>query len=155
NRQMFGPGVKPRTHPGVIAGGATPGWPAVAHEGPEHWRRSLYIFVKRSIPFPLLEGFDAPSSSQSCERRIPTTVAPPALLLLNDDFSNEQAEALAARVLREAGPPPARQVERAYWLTLSRAPTDGQRQLGVAFLRTQRAYHIRTGVADPSQAALT
>jgi hypothetical protein len=155
NRQMFGRGVKPRAHPGVVAAGVGSGWPTVAKEGPEHWRRSVYIFLKRSVPFPLLEGFDAPGSAQSCARRIPTTVAPQALLLLNDAFSNEQAEAMAARVLREVGPVPARQVERAYWLALSRAPTATERQLGVTFLRGQRQRHREAGLAGPGRAALT
>jgi hypothetical protein len=154
NRQMFGPGVKPRAHPGVAAAVGS-GWPTVPKEGPEHWRRSVYIFLKRSAPFPLLEGFDAPVGTQSCARRIPTTVAPQALLLLNDEFSNEQAEALAARVLREAGPAPARQVERAYWLALSRPPTPPQRRLGVAFLSAQQQRHREAGLAGPGQAALT
>jgi hypothetical protein len=155
NRQMFGPGIKPRIHPGVIAADATPGWPPVPREGPEHWRRSIYVFVKRSIPFPLLEGFDTPSSTQSCERRIPTTVAPQALLLLNDEFSNEQAAAMAARVRHEAGPPPEKQVERAYWLALSRPPTDAQRHVGVTFLHLQQEFHRKSGGSDPAQAALT
>src|SRR5262249_3281025 len=155
NRRMFGPGVQPRVHPGVIASGATPSWPAVPREGPEHWRRSIYVFVKRSIPFPPLERFYKPSSTQSCERRVRTTVAPQALLLLNDEFSNEQAAALAARVLREAGPQPEQQVERAYWLTLSRPPTAAQLRLGVAFLFAQQGFHQRARRSDPVRAALT
>jgi hypothetical protein len=153
NRQMFGPGVKPRVPPGVLAAAAVT-WPPIAREGPEHWRRSVYIFLKRSAPFPLLECFDAPVGTGSCARRVPTTVAPQALLLLNDAFSNEQAEALAARVLREAGPAPARQVERAYWLTLSRPPTPAQCRLGVTFLCAQEQRHREAGLAGPGQAAL-
>jgi hypothetical protein len=74
---------------------------------------------------------------------------------LNDDFTNEQAAAMAARLLREAGPLPDRQVERAYWLALSRPPTDGERRLGLAFLRAQQEQHKRAGARDPCAAALT
>jgi hypothetical protein len=135
NRQMYGPGVRPRIHPSIIATGSRPKWPTVTEEGPEHWRRSVYIFVKRSVLMPMMEGFDAPTATQPCERRLPTTVAPQALQLLNGQFIHEQAAALARRAAAEAGTDPAEQVETAYWLVLSRPPTDRQRQLGVEFLR--------------------
>jgi hypothetical protein len=154
NRQMFGPGVKPRIDPGVLAGAPTATWPEVKKEGPEHWRRSVYVFVKRSVLHPLLEGFDLPAGMQSCERRLPTTVPTQALLLLNDPFIEEQAEAMADRLLREAGPARAGLVERAYWLALARPPTPRERRLGVVFLREQEEQHHDAGLAAPARAAL-
>ena len=58
-----------------------------------------------------------------------TTVSTQALVLLNDDFSNRQAESMAGRVIREVGDDVSRQVERAYWLALSRPPTEEQRTM--------------------------
>jgi hypothetical protein len=153
NRTMYGPGIKPRIHPSLIATGSTMKWPLVEREGPEHWRRSVYVFVKRSVLLPMLEGFDAPTATQSCERRLTTTVATQALQLMNNAFANEQAADMARRVRREVGPDLAQQVERVYWLALARPPTAEQRALAVAFLRDQQALH--RGRPDPALAALT
>lgn len=135
NRTMYGPGVKPRIHPGIIATGSTPKWPLVEKEGPEHWRRSVYIFIKRSVLHPLLEGFDAPTATQSCERRLHTTVPTQALMLLNNDFVHEQAGFLAERLKKEAGADVAGQIHRAYWLTLGREPTGRELELARDFVR--------------------
>ncbi len=75
-----------------------------------------------------------PSATQSCERRTTTTVATQALQLLNDEFTNEQAEDMAARVIRETGDSVSRQVERVYWLALSRQPTDAERRTAAEFV---------------------
>ena len=122
---MFGPGVRPKIPESIIAGGSKDKWPQLEQEGPDEWRRSVYIFVKRSLLLPMMEGFDAPSPTQTCERRMTTTVSTQALVLLNDDFSNQQAEAMAGRVIREVGDDVNRQVERAYWLALFQAADRG------------------------------
>ncbi len=134
NVHMFGPGIRPKIPVSIVAGGSKDKWPQVDQEGPNEWRRSLYIFVKRSLMVPMLEGFDAPSSTQTCERRMTTTVSTQALVLMNDEFSNHQAEAMAARVISEVGDDASRQVERAYWLALSRPPTEDQRRTAMRFV---------------------
>jgi hypothetical protein len=134
NLQMYGPGVKPKIPDSVIATGSKVFWPKVSEEGPEQWRRSVYVFLKRSVMFPMLEGFDAPTATQSCERRMTTTVATQALQLMNDDFSNDQAGYMAERIIREVGDVADKQVDRAYWLAFSRAPTDEERDRAVEFI---------------------
>jgi mono/diheme cytochrome c family protein len=151
NLTMYGPGIKPRIDPGVIATGSTPKWPKVDKEGPEHWRRSVYIFIKRSVLMPMMESFDAPTATQSCERRIPTTVAPQALQLLNGQFTNEQAAAFALRVRREAAATFQAQAERAWWLALCRPPTEIQLREAVTFLDEQRELHRRRLADGPDR----
>ena len=85
----------------------------------------------------MLEGFDAPSATQTCERRMTTTVATQALQLLNDSFSNEQAREMANRVMHDVGDDVNREVERAYWLAFSRPPTDAQRKQAAQFVTKQ------------------
>src|SRR6185369_12904942 len=102
--------------------------------GPEQWRRCVYIFLKRSIMLPMLEGFDAPTATQSCERRMTTTVATQALQLMNDDFSNDQAGYMAERIIREVGDTADKQVDRAYWLAFSRGPTADERDRAIEFI---------------------
>jgi hypothetical protein len=59
------------------------------------------------------------------------------LELLNGRLSNDLAGTFAQRLLREAGPEPARQVERAYLLAAGRPPTEKEKELAVAFLQRQ------------------
>ena len=63
-----------------------------------------------------------------------TSVPTQALTLLNGDFVNLQARHLADRLEREAGPDPVAQIERAYQLSLCRAPRDGERSALRGFL---------------------
>jgi hypothetical protein len=145
NPQMYGPGVKPRIDPGIIAANyqpihlSAPLWPVVECEGPEHWRRSVYVFIKRTVLVPLLEGFDLPPPAASCERRIPTTVATQSLQLMNGQFLQEQAERMADRIRAEAGDQPAAQIDLAYWLALGRPATGAERRRAIAFLRERGA----------------
>lgn len=117
----------------------------------------MYIFVKRSVLMPMMEGFDAPTATQTCERRMTTVVPTQSLQLMNSAFTNEQAAYLAKRLSKEAGADPGKQVERLYWLTLSRPPTTQQRESAIAFLNEQRQLHRRKMAADDEamQAALT
>lgn len=99
----------------------TKGWyPSPANE---QYARSIFLVKKRNTRVPLLEIFDQPENSVSCARRGVSTVAPQALTLLHSPLAVEAAQALAQRVIREAGTEPARQIERAFLLTLERRPT--------------------------------
>jgi hypothetical protein len=72
-------------------------WPE-ALDAREHSRRSVYLYVKRTFPLPMLSVFDTPDTSVSCSRRDSTTVAPQALTLINGEFSVAQAKQFAERV---------------------------------------------------------
>ncbi|HND54738.1 MAG TPA: DUF1553 domain-containing protein, partial [Pirellulaceae bacterium] len=102
----------------------------------QHVRRSIYLLAKRNLRVPLLEVFDQPDLQISCSRRESSTHAPQALEMLNGTFANQQADALAERLSREAGTDFERQVELGFELTTGRAPTDDERAVSVAFLRT-------------------
>ena len=39
-----------------------PGWPDVKKESSAHWRRSVYVYIKRQLPMPMLALFDAPDT---------------------------------------------------------------------------------------------
>jgi len=144
---MYGPGVKPRIHPSVIATGSTPKWPIVEKEGPEHWRRSVYVFVKRSVLLPLMEGFDAPTTTQTCEQRMTTTVPTQALQLLNNEFTNEHAVFMAERLEQDAGAELDAQIDRAWRLALSRPADEDERRDAAEFVRAQTAQHAAAATA--------
>jgi len=99
-------------------------WPE-ALDPAEHGRRSVYLYVKRSFPLPMLTTFDAPDTAASCARRDSTTVAPQALTLINGEFSVTQADRFAERA-RKLNP---QDPIAAIWnLALGRAPTAAERQ---------------------------
>ena len=109
---------------------------AVTKDESEHNRRSVYLMAKRNLRLPFMEVFDAPDLQISCPRRESSTHAPQALELLNGDTSNRLAVAFAERLEREAGSSAVKQVELAYRLTAGRAPTLKERQIALAFLRS-------------------
>ena len=98
-------------------------------------RRSIYLFQKRNMPLPFMEVFDAPDRLLSCPRREQSTHAPQALELLNGDFSNAMAKALAERVAREAGPNHDRQIGRIFQLALGRDPVPAERKAALRYLK--------------------
>ena len=86
-------------------------------------RRSIYVQQLRKELVSLLESFDLPAMNPNCLSRAESLVAPQALHLLNDSGIRQLAGHLAARVHNEAGEEFSKQIERAYWITLSRPPT--------------------------------
>jgi hypothetical protein len=152
NLTAGGPGIKPRIRPELLVASQRNKWPIVQHEGPDLWRRSVYIYVKRQLPFPMLELFDAPSTTQTCDRRNENVVPTQALVLMNDEFTEEQAGRFADRVIREAGAKPDDEVACAVRLALIRLPSSVEIAEATQFLAQQTAAH-REGGHDPSQAA--
>ncbi|HEY1755896.1 MAG TPA: PSD1 and planctomycete cytochrome C domain-containing protein [Bryobacteraceae bacterium] len=96
----------------------------------DQWRRSLYIYQKRTLPNPMLQVFDMPDMSQSFGARYVSTVPTQALQLMNDNFVLNQAQLFADRVKKEAGDDVAKQIDLAYRIALTRPPT--QRELSLA-----------------------
>ena len=85
---------------------------AAKRTGPTVWRRSVYVYRKRGLAFPMFEVFDLPDQNISCGARNVSTVPTQALTLLNDEFVLRQAKLFADRV-QEAAPDDAAQAGRA------------------------------------------
>lgn len=98
------------------------------------WRRSIYIEQRRTEIPTLLENFDLPPMSPNCIDRPESTVSLQALYLMNNGMVRELAESLAERVGRDAGADPQKQVDRLYWLALSRAPSREEAQASLKTL---------------------
>lgn len=145
NLAMGGPGIKPRIREDLLVASQRNKWPVVKTEGAEHWRRSVYVYVKRQLQLPLMELFDAPTTTHSCARRDESLVPTQALVLLNDEFLHEQAQRFADRVEREAGGELELQVERALWIALSRAPDKERIAEGAAFVAAQTKLLVSEG----------
>jgi hypothetical protein len=100
-------------------------------------RRTVYVFQRRSLTLPFVDVFDGPPMNQTCPARPETTVAPQALTLFNGEFARGEAKAFAARVEREAGNDVDARIDRAFRLSLIRAPREDERAAARAFLATQ------------------
>lgn len=118
--------------------------------GEEH-RRSIYVQVRRSRPLSVLAAFDAPLMEPNCEVRSSSTVAPQALLLMNNDFVIEQSRQFARRVQREAGNDPAAQAELAWRLALGTCLNDARRTELVAFLGEQAKHFEEMKLPQPAK----
>ena len=133
NDRMFGPAVFPKIAPEVLASMLKGIW-VDQEDGPETWRRSVYVYRKRGLPLPFFEVFDLPDQTITCGRRNISTVPTQALTLLNNPAILKQAKLFADRVRRLAPDGKAAQLNLAYEIALSRPPTDDERAAGLAFL---------------------
>src|SRR5207245_11659555 len=93
-------------------------------DGPDSWRRSLYVYRKRGMAFPMFEVFDMPDPNFSAGRRSISTVPTQALTLINNDFVLKQAQMFAERIKKEAGDDPVKQIDLAYRIALTRSPDE-------------------------------
>jgi hypothetical protein len=116
-------------------------------------RRSIYFFVKRSQLIPMMVLFDAPDGNQGVEQRPTTTIAPQALLLMNNELVRESARSLAEQV-GGPGKSPAEATRAAYARALGRRPTPAELADAVAFLEEQSASYREEKRADPERQAL-
>jgi hypothetical protein len=106
----------------------------------EELRRSLYVQVRRSRPLAVLDTFDMPRMDPNCNSRAASTVAPQALMLMNNDFVVSESAALAERVQREVGDEVEKQVAHTWKLVYGREPDAEERGEATAFLTEQIGY---------------
>jgi hypothetical protein len=104
----------------------------------DYRRRSIYIFARRNLRFPIFDVFDRPESIASCPDRGQSTMPPQALFLLNSEFSLSSARALAELVRSEVGHEHDAQIERVYRRALGRAPTKAQLSRAQRFLMNRQ-----------------
>lgn len=102
-------------------------------------RRAIYFRVQRSQMIPMLQVFDWPDTLSSAAARPTTTVAPQALLFLNNPHVRSWAAAFGAKLKTAAQKSPADAVELAYRTAFSRPPTKREIDAGVAFLAERGA----------------
>ena len=86
---------------------------------------------------PSMELFDAPTTTDSCALRMQSTVPTQALVLMNDEFIEDQAGFLAQRALREGGDDLEQTIGHMFRLTLSHAPPEMRLRQAVDFVKTR------------------
>ena len=98
-------------------------------DGPEVWRRSLYVYRRRTLTFPFFETFDLPDQNITAAYRNTSTVAPQALTLMNNEFVLGQARLFARRIAELAPYDVDRQVDLVYRTALARGPAPEEADL--------------------------
>jgi hypothetical protein len=137
NTEMYGQPVFPKLQDAVLHTMNKGIW-ELEEDGPKVWRRSIYVYRKRGLPFPMFEVFDLPDQNITCSRRNVSTVPTQALTLLNDDFVLRQAQLFANRVAETAPDNSRAQIRMAYEIALSRPPTSAEMRLALDFLSKQK-----------------
>lgn len=142
NRRRGGPGFFPALPEEIhrTQDSARKGWLESSPE--EQNRRSIYIFAKRALVPPILETFDCPSSTVPAGNRSVTTVAPQALLLLNDAFVRKQAEDLASIIFHMTDKTMPVRIEKAFSIIIQRKPTQTEMESSVEFLENMRERNL-------------
>ena len=134
NDTMLGPGVRPEL-PANFAGAG--GWKL--SDPADRTRRSVYIYAKRNLPYPMMAAFDFPDMHEACGCRTRTTIAPQALMMLNNNLVMDAARRLADRAIREADSnDPQAQVQRAWQIALGRPPVAQEFTVVREFLESQQ-----------------
>jgi hypothetical protein len=142
-----GPGVMPPL-PEELVGTLLKGQWTTSKREADHYKRSVYVFSRRNLRYPIFEAFDRPDGNATCPIRNRSTTAPQSLLLFNSEFSLLTARHLAGRILsseksknqstEEPENQAAEQIGRLYELALSRRPTANEVKTLEQFLASQQ-----------------
>ena len=138
--EMGGQGIKPYQPPNM--------WKQLAHPasntkqykqdtGDKLYRRSLYVYWKRTSPHPMMTLFDAPSREVSCVRRSRTNTSLQSLGLLNETQRVELARVLAQRLIQHEKEDKDR-LDRLFLLLASRQPSKVEREACMGLLEQMK-----------------
>jgi hypothetical protein len=118
--------------------------------GPERYRRSLYVFRKRSMPDPVMSNLDSPNGDVACARRVRSNTPLAALTGLNETIFVEAAQAMALRVLREGGSDDSDRAKFAFQLCTARQPLPPE-QTAIESLLNEQRKRIAEGWLNPRE----
>jgi hypothetical protein len=152
SQRRGGPGVRPPLPKELLVTLLKNQWPVTSNEI-EHNRRSIYLFVRRNLRYPIFEVFDKPDTNASCPLRNRSTIAPQALMLLNSETSLTAARKLSGYMLAHAGQQTGKHIELCYLRCLSRLPIEQERQTALQFL-TEDSNRLRSENRKAEELAL-
>lgn len=138
--RVGGPEMFPKLSGEVLAGQSKPGLDWEISKTQDRLRRSIYGIVKRSVRDPLMDSFDYANTTSPLTERPVTTVAPQALILLNNRFTAERAAALVQKIGKH-NTQPNEQIREFFRAILQRDPTGKEVAIGIDYLnRTESGY---------------
>ncbi len=130
--RIGGPSVYPYQpdglYTGLVVGADYPGttWPT--SQGDDRYRRTMYTFIKRTVPHPLMQTFDAPDREFCTARRMRTNTPLQALMLMNEPGFFEAAQQLGQRIISEGGQNDNQRIDWAFQLVTARKPSAREHQ---------------------------
>jgi hypothetical protein len=121
-------------------------------KGEDRYRRAIYTFRYRSVPYPMLQAFDTPPGEASCVRRSRSNTPLQALTTLNEPLFVECARGLGAKAMKEGGASDAERLAWAFRRCTGRAPSPKEAALLAGFLSAQKE---KLASAGPRLAEIT
>lgn len=138
--KRFGPSVFPPQPDGLwqAAFNGQRNW--TTSMGEDRYRRGLYVFMRRTIPYPMLDTFDAPSRELCTVQRISTNTPLQAFVTMNDVVFVEAAQAFARQLLAldDGDDGDEARMKAGFWAATGRAPTADQVEILISLLRDAR-----------------
>lgn len=104
-------------------------------------RRAIYLEVRRNFLPTFLQVFDFPTPDTTRGARNVSNVPAQSLVLMNDPFVAEQAQAWGARACASEAASPEQRIESLYWEAFARPPQPQEIATALAFLREQTAHY--------------
>lgn len=153
SRKMHGPSVFPPQPPDLwraAFNGRDRNW--ATSQGEDRYRRGLYTFWRRTVPYPSMATFDAPSREICSVRRLQTNTPLQAFVTLNDPVYVEAAQALARRIFRHPASDAEDRSRFALGLCLGRPPEEDAVSELAALYESELAYY-RENLAAAEQLA--
>ena len=122
--------------------------------GPDRYRRALYTFRFRSIPYPALQAFDAPNGDFACVRRSRSNTPLQALMTLNEPIFVEAAQGLALRTVAREKQSDEQRLAYAFRCCVSRTPQPEEQAELLRLLQEQRQRFQKEGAVLPERSKL-
>ncbi|MDX2245848.1 MAG: PSD1 and planctomycete cytochrome C domain-containing protein [Bacteroidia bacterium] len=139
--EIGGPSVKPYQPKGLWEA-ATSGRGLLMNYVQDHeedlYRRGMYVFIKRTVPPPVMLMFDASNRDQCEVRRIGTNTPLQALVMLNDPHVLEASRVLAEKLMEKQLPVP-QMVETAFRQIVCREPRKEELELLTAYFSEEKS----------------
>jgi hypothetical protein len=120
----------------------------------EEFRRSMYVQVRRSRKLSFLDAFDAPAMEPNCAKRPVSTVAPQALIFMNNNFVIAQSRVMAERLQKLAPKDPDGQLAAGWEHALGHEPTGAELSRAREFVQKQTALFKERKDKTPELTAL-
>jgi hypothetical protein len=139
--KQFGPPVYPPIPKGVWKPfQSSDKWNTAPPGDPDRYRRTIYTYTKRTIPYPVIAAFDAPSRETCISRRLPSNTPIQAFVTLNDETFVECAAALAKRMI-DGGESLRAQLDHGFLLATCRPASEAELDDLAAFVESLPASH--------------
>lgn len=141
--KIGGPSVFPRQPDGLWQAAFNGERTWTTSRGQDRYRRGLYTFWRRTIPYPSMAAFDAPSRELCQVKRVRSNTPVQAFVTLNDPVYVEAAQGLARRIVKEGGSSLDDRLKFALKLTLARPAEEAQLAPLRSLFERERARYLQ------------